>query len=113
MVTVAVVLPIHIWIHVASVVTVAAVLTIHIWIHVASVVTVAAVLPIHIWIHVASVVTVAVVLPIHIWIHTLAIGRISNTDMSIGQLNPCGTLSRIGQSFQRHQAIPLVMGVPG
>ena len=31
-----VVLVIHIWIHVASVVTVAAVLAIHIWIHVAS-----------------------------------------------------------------------------
>ena len=35
-VTVAVVLAIHIWIHVASFVTVAAVLAIHIWIHVAS-----------------------------------------------------------------------------
>ena len=34
--TVAVVLAIHIWIHMASVVTVAAVLTIHIWIHVTS-----------------------------------------------------------------------------
>ena len=33
--------------------TVAEVLPIHIWIHVASVVTVAAVLPIHIWIRVA------------------------------------------------------------
>ena len=53
----------------------------------ASGVTVAAVLAIHIWIHVASGVTVAAVLPIHIWIHALAIGRISNTDMSIGQLN--------------------------
>ena len=35
-------------------VTVAAVLAIHIWKHVASVVTVAAVLAIHIWVHVAS-----------------------------------------------------------
>ena len=35
-VTVVAVLPIHIRIHVASVVTVAAVLAIHIWIHVAS-----------------------------------------------------------------------------
>ena len=35
-VTLAVVLAIHIWINVASVVTVAAVLSIHIWIHVAS-----------------------------------------------------------------------------
>ena len=35
-------------------VTVAALLAIHIWIHVASGVTVAAVLAIHIWIHVAS-----------------------------------------------------------
>ena len=34
-VTVAVVLVIHMWIHVASFVTVAAMLTIHIWIHVA------------------------------------------------------------------------------
>ena len=34
-------------------VTVAVVLAIHIWIHVVSVVTVAVVLPIHIWIHVA------------------------------------------------------------
>ena len=50
-------------------VTVAAVLAIHIWIHVASVVTVAAVLAIHIWIHVVSGVTVAVVLAIHIRIH--------------------------------------------
>ena len=69
-VTVAIVLAIHIGIHVACVFTVAAVLAIHIWIHVASGwqwlqygdthmdsrcewVTVAAVLPIHIWIHVA------------------------------------------------------------
>ena len=37
----------------ASVVTVAAVLAIHIWIHLASVVTVAVVLAIHLWIHVA------------------------------------------------------------
>ena len=36
-VTVAVVLAIHIWIHVASVVAVAAVLAIHIWINLASV----------------------------------------------------------------------------
>ena len=35
--TVAVVLAIHIWIHVASVVAVAAVLAIHIWINLASV----------------------------------------------------------------------------
>ena len=35
-VSVAVVLAIYIWIHVASVVTVATVLAIHIWIHVAS-----------------------------------------------------------------------------
>ena len=35
-VTVAVVLAIHIWIHVASVMTVDVVLAIHIWIHVAS-----------------------------------------------------------------------------
>ena len=34
-VTEAVVLAIHVWIHVASVVTVAAVLAIHIWIHAA------------------------------------------------------------------------------
>ena len=73
-VTVAAVVAIHIWIHVASVVTVSAVLAINIWIHVASVVTVAAVLAIHIWIDVASVVTVAAVLAIHIWIH-VAIGR--------------------------------------
>jgi len=36
-VTVAEVLPIHIWIHVVSLVTLAAVLAIHIWIHVVSV----------------------------------------------------------------------------
>ena len=35
-VTVAVVMAIHMWIHVASVVTVAALLAKHIWIHVAS-----------------------------------------------------------------------------
>ena len=35
-VTVAAMLPIHIWKHVVSFVTVAAVLAIHIWIHVAS-----------------------------------------------------------------------------
>ena len=34
-VTVAVVLAIHIWLHVGNVVTVAAVLAIHVWIHVA------------------------------------------------------------------------------
>ena len=35
-VTVAVVLSVHIWVHVASVVTVAVVLALHIWINVAS-----------------------------------------------------------------------------
>ena len=91
-------------------VTVAAVLAIHIWIHVASVVTVAAVLAIHIWIHVTSVVTVAAVLPIHIWIHALGIGRISNTDMSIGQLDTCAARCRIGQCARRLEAILCVMG---
>jgi len=47
-------------------------------------------------------VTVAVVLAIHIWIHALAIGRISNTDMSIGQLNTCATRCRFGQCARRH-----------
>ena len=94
-------------------VTVAAVLPIHMWIHVASGVTVAAVLPIHIWIHVASGVTVAAVLAIHIWIHELASGRITNTDMLIGQLNTCAELCRIGKSAGRHQGIPSVMGRTG
>jgi hypothetical protein len=71
---------------------------------------VAGVLAIHIWIHVASVVTVAAVLPIHIWIHALAIGRISNTDMSIGQLNTCAALCRIVQCARRYQTIQCEMG---
>jgi hypothetical protein len=76
-------------------------------------VTVAAVRAIHIWIHVARGVTVAAVLPIHIWIHALAIGRISNTVISIGLLNTCAARCIIGQFARRHHAIPCVMGVPG